>query len=268
MKQIIFSIIIVFVFNQLSAQTLVENYSTEIPFRYVTKIKYEKHGKIRPGGTGFFISKRCILTNVHLVINQMNKEPFAKIEIYVGYNDETGEWLGKQEIEPVLGENLFIPDDALFPKGDGFDIYLMRDYAMLVLPDESLNSLVAGEDETPYFEMLNVSQAQLIKNTRLNQAGYPGWRRTDIGRRNGRLYWFRPKYKKIYASKPRSVGIIYKVNGRGGNSGSPIWIEKDGKIYVVAVHRSGVKRTRRAFGVPFTDEVLEQIYEWLEEVEG
>ena len=55
--------------------------------------------------------------------------------------------------------------------------------------------------------------------------------------------------------------MYYRFNNRKGSSGAPLWIEKEGKILVIGIHKSG-KRLKN-WGVEITQEVYDQLWEWI-----
>ena len=54
----------------------------------------------------------------------------------------------------------------------------------------------------------------------------------------------------------------YKLNTRGGSSGSPLWIEKDDKLILIGIHKSGKGFSNQ--GIFYNEERVNQIKEWIE----
>lgn len=224
------------------------------PFKNILKIQPIDRDTTK-GGTGFFISKTCLLTNRHLVWNSNKKEIHQSILIssgFIGYNETP--LFGSQKIILEENVNVFLPENFL-QNGN--------DFAMIKLPNDSLYNL-ASQNENSFPFRLTPFSVEDLNNDKLHMAGFTGWRSRSRKKPKGRLYYTKAKYIKSLSNGE----IRYRASSvRGGNSGSPIWI-KDGETYaIVGIHRRGAATFPEIFGrrhgVGWTKEKIALITSWM-----
>lgn len=232
---------------------------SSIPFKYILKVQPVVNGKPSLGGTGFLIKEKYLLTNRHLVWNRKQGKIHNKVLIsagFIGYKKQP--IFGSIEIELILGENLFLPEEHLKNEND---------FALIKLPNASIYLKTHPDNSNISINLIPFEENE-IKHQRLNLSGYTGWKRNNKRKPKGRLYNAKIKFIKLLSNGE----IRYNSRHvRGGNSGSPIWIKKEQTYHVVGIHRRGASPFKEFFGrrhgVAFTKKNILLIENWISDLD-
>lgn len=262
MKSIFYIIIVLSAFN-LNAQGnwwLVEKEKLdEVPYSLVLKIQ-SVASDTSLGGTGFFVSDTCVITNRHLVWNsdmQMIHEKILVSAGFIGY--DKAPLFGSVLVELKLDSNLFLPDDHLKSEND---------FAMIKLPNNWLYQQVDPTGTKVLMNLSPFSEDNLNKNE-INITGFTGWKKTSKKKPRGRMYNSRATFVK----RLDNGEMQYKASSvRGGNSGSPIWILIQSEYHIIGIHRRGASAIPEMFGkrhgVYWTQEKINLINRWQNSLSG
>jgi glutamyl endopeptidase len=184
-------------------RTQIKN-TLDFPFKCIVKLYITGQGGNGWVGSGFFIGPRCIITNGHVVFpdNQWAKS----IRVVPGQNGNTGPF-GEQTSEFFYSVNGWIDSkDANY------------DYGAIILPDTKL------------FDRVRAVFGYETNNNPgiLNNSGYPADK--PLG-----TQWFNAGP----VSKIESHRFFYMIDTVGGQSGSPVWIQRGADRIAVGVHAYG-----------------------------
>jgi V8-like Glu-specific endopeptidase len=225
--------------------------SFAVPFRWIAKISIFKGNKFDSHGSGVLISDRHVLTAAH-VLDDVVRSP-GQFHLEVNLALDTRDSLGPYRAAKA-------PDIA--PKYDPANKDdVDNDFTIITLDRpvdrgtaERLNgtplcfwgssSCGAGTTSVP------VDPSTLLRQMAYT-AGFPG-------NRGGNTMWC---FSGMLASvPPQSPIMVYTGETTEGQSGSPVWIEQDGKrnLVGIAVARGNVNRVLR-----ITWGVVEQLNEWM-----
>jgi len=260
------------------------NQAWDIPYRWICQISSRrrrggKQQKFGPVGTGILISPRFVLTAAHLL------RDYEK--------DVHGQWIDSETdyvvVTPARNENAPAGYKAPFGQYEarGWRFcpkYTPRsadawkyDYAIIELKKPAgakrapalNNNLLCfwGSRECGGNTNLEVAGATQLTGRTAYTAGYPG----DLG--NGtRLYSTSGLLSGVDIRGRREI-MNYDADGCPGQSGSPIWVERDGKRYLVGIFTKVGTGYNAATGtvtlnnaVRITQEVFDQISHWFEAV--
>jgi V8-like Glu-specific endopeptidase len=164
-------------------------------------------------GTGFIVGPRTIITAGHCV-----------------YFHSQGGW-AKEIIVTPGRDGASVPFKSFkatsFRSVKGWVKNKSRnyDYGAIILPKNVMLPTTLGA-----FGFASLSSASLL-NSKMNTAGYPG------DKAAGTMWFHGDKVKSV---TPRT--IVYRADTMAGQSGSPVWVNRNGKRIVVGIHTNGDKR--------------------------
>ena len=241
-------------YGQENWSLITESELSLLPNKYILKIQPILSDTAN-GGTGFFISPTCVLTNRHLVWNSNKNELHKSLLIsagFIGY--DKAPLFGSEKVSLQKGVNVFLPENFL---GNG------NDFAMIKLSSDSLYSQIIPHEKNTFF-FLTPFSVDSLDQMELNITGFTGWRRISKKKPRGRLYHAKAKYIKSL----NNGEVQYKaLSVRGGNSGSPIWIQRGDRFLIIGIHRRGAARIPEIFGkrhgVKWTAEKIDLISSWM-----
>lgn len=211
----------------------------EFPNMFVSKLKMKKD-MATYSGTGIIINENTLLTNAHNVYGK------DSIIIYLGHQRNKINPLGEIKIKCEIGKNVFYSD-----KFDANDV--SYDFAVVKFSNpkiiENLLKLSFGK----FIEIQN------FKNiNELHITGYPVYRWFEFKSNNGEVQYYNST--KTFNLSNKNLLINYKLNTRGGSSGSPLWIISENKYYIVGIHKSGKIKNNQ--GILYDEERLKLIKQW------
>jgi V8-like Glu-specific endopeptidase len=189
------------------------------PHFLVAKL-YMKIGSSVYNGTGFIIKDSFLITNAH---NVYDKDSLIVIPAY------SHDTLRYQPIrvECKKNENVLIPRE--YEDDDLSDEY---DFAIIKLPPSSTLKTIRNNPNyaTVFLDSINLGEKLFI-------AGYPVFRWFEFRKNNGKIQY--SNSTSDYNMHKNKRLINYKMNTRGGSSGSPLWVVRNGNIVLVGIHKSG-----------------------------
>jgi V8-like Glu-specific endopeptidase len=219
-----------------------------IPFRWVCKIAIRKDGKYHHGGSGVLISDRHVLTAAHVVYDVYKDRARYDLEVTPALDghDDLGTYSssGKPQI-PALYES-------------GKPDY---DYALITLDTaigqrtfRKLNNAKlcfwGSPDCGAGTVLVRVDPKSLLTQTAYT-AGYPK-------NKGGSTMWYFSGLLVSVQEKARTMS--YTGEGTEGQSGSPVWMQKDGQYMLIGVL---VARGQVKIVVRVTHEFVRQIADWM-----
>jgi V8-like Glu-specific endopeptidase len=226
--------------------------SFAVPFRWIAKISIFKGNKIVSHGSGVLISDRHVLTAAHVIYDVIRDPGQFHLEVNFALDgrDSLGPYMAGARAPDVSPK--YNPSNKDDVDNDFAIITLDRPVAGETskrLKDGKLcfwgsSSCGAGPTSVP------VDASGLLRQIAYT-AGYPG-------NRGGNTMWC---FSGMLASVPaQSPIMIYTGETTEGQSGSPVWIEQDGKrnLVGIAVARGNVNRVVR-----MTWGVVEQLNQWM-----
>ena len=242
-KSILSSIFLLFIINSAFSQTKIV--PTEYPYAYVVKLLMHKNGGTYHG-TGIMINKNSIITNAH---NVNGKD---SISIYPGYSKQDNSPFGKITVECKLNENIFYPKEYKIDSLNRF-----YDYAVIKFENKEVFNKVLEKSNNNKFE---IELVENLDSKTINISGYPFFRFFEFWKPKKARVHYHNSTTKFNISE--NILLNYKLNTRGGSSGSPLWIEKDGKLILIGIHKSGKGFSNQ--GIFYNEERVNQIKEWIE----
>jgi V8-like Glu-specific endopeptidase len=218
---------------------------TIFPHSYVVKLIMYKGGSSFHG-TGVIIDKNNILTNAHNLIDK------DSIKVISGYNNNDTPEIGSTVVKCIRNSTVFY-DNNFETKN-----HYLYDFAVLKYDNIELWNKLMKKSNGKQFSLSN---SETIEGKIIHISGYPYFRFFEIGK---------PKRAKVQYDNSTDKfellenGLInYRLNTRGGSSGSPIWIENAGNFIIVGIHKSGKRMNNQ--GIFYNTERLKLIGEWLNE---
>lgn len=199
--------------------------SQDIPYRYICSLNITDKNGDKYSGTGFFISKRCVITSGHCVHAQDMGGWASSIEVIPGRDGNKAPF-GKQT-------------STKFRSVDGWINNADNDFDMgaIILPDNTLYNNIGG-----YFAYAELNQSVILGNS-----GYPGDKPSGT-------QW----YNAGSVTELGDYRIKYMIDTASGQSGSPVFLSGT-PTTVVGVHCHGGCPNK---AVRVRDYVFEKWEEW------
>ena len=219
-----------------------------IPFRWVCKVAVRKDGKYDHGGSGLLISDRHVLTAAHVVYDVYKNRAQYDLEVTLALdgNSDLGTYSSSSKPEiPALYE----PEKVDY------------DYALITL-DNSIGEKKFKElkgDKLCFWgspdcgagtELVRVDPKSLVTQTAYT-AGYPK-------NKGAAAMWSFSGLLAYVGEKDRTM--TFTGEATEGQSGSPVWVPRDGKYILVGVL---VARGTTNRVVRVTRELCRQLAGWI-----
>ena len=205
----------------------------EYPYTAICSLKIRSSSGRSYMGTGFFISSRILLTAGHCVyIHDDNGWPDC-IEVIPG-RDKSENPFGS-----VIANEFMSFDEWIEDRDRNFDM------GVIILPEDCPFGEKVG-----WFGCKTFLDEKEYKGKIFNISGYPG-------ERGGR-----EQLKMSGVGECQGPLLKYDIDTTGGQSGSPVWIVKDNKYYVIGVHTMGnssIGNFATRIDLDFMRDILEMI---------
>jgi V8-like Glu-specific endopeptidase len=201
----------------------------EYPYNCIALLRIERNEEPYLA-TGFFVSKRCVATAGHCVF--YNGEWAKSITVIPGANLEghSTRW-GKVTATMFRSVEGWVTD--------GNPEY---DYGAIILPDDTLHNRLRG---TMGYEEY---RPELAIDVELS--GYP------ISK-SQKQYRAKGKIERIESNR-----LYYQIDTEGGQSGSPLFVRKDGNCIVVGIHRGANATQTENYAIRINKGVMCRWQEW------
>ena len=222
--------------------------SFAIPFRWICKVSILRNGKYESGGSGVLISDRHVLTAAHVVYDVIRDPVQYDLEVTIALDGgkDLGRFVrsGKPQVPSLYGPNKTDYDYAL--------ITLSRPVGQSKfgeLQDDKL-CFWGSSDCGAGTVLVRVDPTSLVTQTAYT-AGYPKSKGT------GAMWCFSGLLAYV-GEKDRTM--TYTADVTEGQSGSPVWIQREGKFILVGVV---VARGTTNRVVRVTREFCRQLASWM-----
>lgn len=204
--------------------------ATQSPWRHICALRIKTKTGRAYVGTGWFIGPRTVMTAGHCV-----------------YIHDEGGWAESIEVIPALGGSDRPYGSTRANRFHAVDGWVKNldsdfDYAAIML-DESLGN------KTGWYAFAALDQTAL-SSADANISGYPADKE-----RASRQYFHA---RKIVRASQRK--LFYEIDTYGGQSGSAIWLQINGKRVVVGVHTTGSSTSNS--GTLINQEVFNNMRLW------
>lgn len=217
---------------------------TTYPYNYVVKLLMYKNGSTFHG-TGVLIDKNHVITNAHNVIDK------DSVSIHTGYSKNNKGPFGIITVKCILNQTMFYPEEYTDPQ-----ISSLFDFAVLKFDNSEVFQKILTTSNKRSFHLEFVDN---IDSETLNISGYPFYRFFEL---------WKPKKAKVqifnstnHFNIQQNVILNYKLGTRKGSSGSPLWIEKDDKLILIGIHKSG--SGSRNQGILYDKKRFEYLKNWI-----
>lgn len=195
---------------------------TAYPYAYVVKLLMYKSGSSYHG-TGIMINENSIITNAH---NVHGKD---SILVYPGYSKGDKAPFGFATVRCKPGKNIFYPKEY-----EVDSLHRFYDFAVMKFQNVQLYDRVLQSSGGKFFDL---GWEEDLRSESLNISGYPYFRWFELWKpRSARVHYHNTTNQY---SISEVVLLNYRLGTRGGSSGSPLWIEKNGRLIVIGIHKSG-----------------------------
>lgn len=231
---------------KLDPENRTEVVDNEKPYQYVCHLFVKRRWGGAFPSTGFYIGENKIVTAGHSVGEYRpilkNKIRSVEIRLFEYFDDEkdyrvTARMsIPRSEIEVIKAHPKF--------KGKGMKSRVY-DYGVIKLKSDTLSKVLNDSYVIGEFNDFGNPDDEI------HITGYPGDRQWI---KEGSLWDKHDLKKNITDSKNYLTYGIYTYKG---DSGAPIWLEKNGKFYVIGIHNTGY--TTCNGGVKVNQEVLDFI---------
>lgn len=200
---------------------------TSPPYSHIARLKLQ-FGKSKYTGSGVFVGPRHVLTAKHNV-----------------FESNYGGWAQEIRVIPCQGNNKA-------PYGDAYACYAYKfdefDLALIVL------DMALGE-EVGWFGIMCYTEMNRLQTIKLNITGYP-----VIEDQSNRMFTHQGELKTC-----RMDDLGYDIDTSPGQSGSPVWIEKNKQCFVVGIHtHGGLEGEIVNHGIPLTEDRLRVVIDLIE----
>lgn len=241
-KSTVLLIIMILLSSYTISQTKVN--PKEFPYTYIVKLLMYKDGSTFHG-TGIMINENSIITNAHNVFNK------DSISAYPGYSKNDKTPFGKITIKCELSKTIFYPEDYKIDSLQRFN-----DFAIIKFKNEDVYKKVLEKSNNKKFQIEIVEN---LDSTTINVSGYPFFRWFEFWKARRASVHYHNSTDKYTISE--NILLNYKMNTRKGSSGSPLWIEKDDKLIVIGIHKSGTGFRNQ--GIFYDKERVQLLKKWI-----
>jgi len=183
--------------------------TSSLPWRMICQLIITRADNRKSRCTGWFIGPRTLMTAGHCVYSHSAGGWAKQIEVVPGMNGS------QRPFGSTVGRSFRSVKGWTKDRKPDFD------YGAIILPNNTLGNRVG------WFGFANLSSKSL-KNLLANNSGYPGDK--PFG-----TQW----YNAGRISKVTSKRLFYMFDTAGGQSGSPVWRNKNGKRHAVGIHAYG-----------------------------
>ncbi|MDO4695849.1 serine protease [Porphyromonas sp.] len=181
----------------------------EYPFTAICSLKIKTKTGRNYLGTGFFITRRILLTAGHCVYIHSEGGWAKSIEVIPGRDGKESPWGSVKATQFHALQGWISKQNSSY------------DFGVIVLPESS----PLGE-KVGWFGYKTFREPEYKKHE-LHISGYPG----DKG---GARQWYMSGY-----GTAKGPLLKYEIDTMGGQSGSPVWMKEDAKCYALGVHTMG-----------------------------
>lgn len=200
--------------------------TSQVPFNKICHIRVFRKRSLKKNkwfnSTGFFIGKNYVLTAAHNIHSQ-GGTLVDSIEIVIGQHKDKALF----EKIKIKGED-YCGKYSRTPEKYGFlkkrEKRLPYDYGIIYIPDHLLPDKIEWEEE---FHLGSILDSDSLNEVQI--AGYPANKKAGY---NGSLMIS----QKGRIQKRNSSKYSHWFETHGGNSGSPIWINRRGNRIVIGIH--------------------------------
>jgi glutamyl endopeptidase len=198
--------------------------TSAVPYRGICNLRVTwKNGQVSTG-TGFFVGRRVLLTNGHMVYNASRGGWYSSIQVTPGRNGSQTPF-GSQFALRAYTNNGYI--------NTGSTDY---DMAWVILPDATLFNRVG------YSFGYETNSDATLRSMRLNLSGYHG-------DKNGEQWWMFGGGNQVVSA----MQFRHFLDTMPGASGSPMWrYDPNRGRFVVGVHAAGNSSTATNFACRMT----------------
>ncbi|MFZ0087643.1 MAG: serine protease [Candidatus Acidiferrales bacterium] len=219
-----------------------------VPFRWICRITIRKNGKNDGGGSGVLISDRHVLTAAHVVYDVVQDPVQYDLDVKIALDGNKDLGMFTRAGHPQI-------PSQYDPKRSEFD------YALITLdrpvgqttPDELHGDKLCfwGSPECGAGTVLVRVDPKGLVTQDASSAGYPK-------NKGESAMWC---FTGMLASVPEKARtMVYTGELTEGQSGSPVWIERDGKYILVGI---AVARAPQHEVVRVTRELCRQLAAWM-----
>lgn len=181
--------------------------TTIAPWKFICRLYITTKDNAKYVASGFFIGRRCIITNGHVVYIHNRGGWVKEITVVPGQNADNAPYGGQKTTNFVTVKGWTSQQNADY------------DYGAVFLSDDTLFNRVRGYMG---FQILNSSML-------INNSGYPADKE--------------PKGTQWFNAGPvtrlSDRRFFYLIDTFGGQSGSPVWVQNGANRYTVGVHAHG-----------------------------
>jgi len=229
----------------------------EDPYRYpnlfVGQIKSINDKNETFFGTGVLISKNCVLTVAHNIIQNVNRKrvpiPPDKITF------SPGKTLDINPFGEIKIIDYYLPEEFLQFKHE-------HDWALLVLsePVGLLIKEVFNIDITIFDR--SILNTAISENNEILIIGYPG-----EDEKNGRIYESsKGHYKKMDENFEKHF-VAYTLDTTGGQSGSPVFEKINSDYYIFGIHQRGLVKEKVNAALRISELMFDKISNFIQTIE-